>query len=108
MRSRRLVERTELLHEVIRQFPPVHRDGPAGEGQVQVLSHLDLELTAVEYGRHRRVTAIEGVGDSGAAGSGSAGRRLTRPPLEDPGPDAPRPEFREPGDIGPVGKQLMV
>ena len=52
--------------------PRVDRHRPAGQVDVEVLPHLDLELAAVEPDRDRRVAAAQDVGDGRAARAGAA------------------------------------
>src|SRR5579871_1406784 len=52
MRSRRSLCLIELLAEVVGERALVHGHGPAGQGHLQVLPHLDLELAAVEAHEH--------------------------------------------------------
>src|SRR5690348_13795517 len=73
MRSMRLLDRMQLLDELGRELPPEHRERPAGQVDVKVLPHLDLELAAVEAHGDRRVAAGEHVGHGGPGRAGATG-----------------------------------
>src|SRR3954452_19185836 len=62
IRSRRSAGCMQLLDELVGELAPVYGDGPAGQVDVQVLLHLDLELAAVQLHGHGRVAAREHVG----------------------------------------------
>src|SRR3954447_22792926 len=72
IRARRSDGCMQLLDEVGSELAPVHRDGPAGQVDVQALLHLDLELAAVEPDRDRRLAAAQHVRD-GRTGCSSPG-----------------------------------
>src|SRR3954453_13667785 len=87
IRSRRSDGCMQLLDELSGQLAPEHRDRPAGQVDVQVLPHLDLELAAVEAHGHGRVAAAGDVGDGRAAGTRARGQGLAHATLEDAGAD---------------------
>src|SRR3954454_21906993 len=87
IRSRRSDGCMQLLDEVGGELAPVHRDGPAGQVDVQVLLHLDLELAAIEPDRYRRLAAAQHVRHGCSDGSGPGGEGFPDTTLEDAGAD---------------------
>src|SRR5580700_6411616 len=73
--SRRLLGFMQLLDEFVGQDAAVHGHGPAGQVDVQILPHFDLELAPVEDHGDRRMAATEHVRDRGASRPGAAGGR---------------------------------
>src|SRR3954451_22375120 len=108
MRSRRLLGCMQLLQEFVGELPPVYRDGPTGQGHVQILVDLHLELPPVEAHRHRAVAAAQDVGDGGARGARAGGHGLPHPPLEDPRAHYPGRDLTGERHVGAVRKQLVV
>src|SRR6202012_3637817 len=105
---RRLLDLMQLLDEVIGERAGEDRHRPAAQGNAEVLLHLDLQLSAVEDDRHRGFAARQHMGPRRSGRPGPAGRGLADPALEDPCPDAMRLEHRVPGDVGAMGKQLVM
>src|SRR3954466_4127033 len=65
MRSRRLLDLIQLLHEFIAHLSGVDGARPAGQVHVQVLADLHLEVAAVEVHRHRALAAAQHERDRG-------------------------------------------
>src|SRR5450755_211669 len=82
MRSRRLLDRMQLLYEFVGERSAIHRNRPAAQIDLQFLPHLDLQLAAVECDRDRRVAPLQDVCDSGARRAGPARGSLPHPALE--------------------------
>src|SRR5579859_7643323 len=106
--SSRLLDRTKILHELRGHPAREHRQRPAGEPDVQILPHLDLELTTVQHHGDGRIAAPEDVGDRGAGGAGAARLGLPHPAFEYSRPDSARRQHGVPGDVGPIGELVAV
>src|SRR5436309_495497 len=104
--SRSACELMQVPQEVVGQLSAVDGDGPSGQVHVEVLPHLDVELTAVEADGDRRVAAAQHVGDGGAAGAGAGRHRLADAALEDPCADDARLDLGVPADVRAVREQL--
>src|SRR5437588_5864456 len=108
MRSRRLLDRTQLLHEIVGERSAEHRHGPARQVDAEVLPYLDFELAAVERYNHWRGPAFEHVSHGGSRRAGSTGAGLSHAALKDAGSDSSRTDRRGPGHVGPIRKQLVA
>src|SRR5947208_9218577 len=79
----------QLLHEHIAEPALVHGLGPSRQRHLELLVHLDLELSPVQHDRHvcarlHRIAALrppDGVGRGGAACARSRRERLPHSPL---------------------------
>src|SRR3954470_8269505 len=89
MRSRRLLGLIQLLYELIAERGRVDALRPAGQRHVQVLTHLHLEVAAVEVHGHGARAAAKHVRHGGTACARARRERLPHPPLEYPRPDFP-------------------
>src|SRR3954449_5492954 len=89
----------DLLDELVGELAPEHRDGPAGQVDVQVVLDLDLERAAVEPHGHGAVAPAQDVGDGGAGRAGPRGHGPPHPALEDPRTDLAGADHRDERDV---------
>src|SRR3954452_24305907 len=106
MRSSRLLGLIQLLDELVAEGRGVHAPRPAGQGHVQVLADLHLEVAPVEVDPHRALATPEDVRHGGAARARPGRHRLTDAALEDPRRDLARAVRAPERDVRALREEL--